>query len=471
MKILLVNPTTSDQPGFGKYRVFPNGILFLAAMLERYGHKVEIYDNNVDSRKPEDFASSAPHLIGFSVLTGRSIANAIAQSIQFKSIMPKIKIVWGGVHPSLLPEQTIAEPYIDYVVIGDGEYTLLELVQYLEAGNMKLQEIKGLVYKENDIVFKNEPRPFVKDLDELPDPAWHLIDVKEYADVTLNTSRGCPFHCTFCYNLAFNKGRRSDFSAERVISQIEHLQQRHGVTLIKFYEDNFTTNRKRLREFCKLLISRKLKVKWVCESRVGLNEDEIALMAKSGCTWVGLGVESGSQRMLDFLQKNIKVADVKKTCRLLVKYKITPTVYLMGGLPTETAEDFTMTFELLRRLDCATYEYMMYRPYPGTVLFDFCVENGLFTPPRKLAGWVNFCDLYDTKANLSDVPQELIDKAMANFRRMYVLRPLIFNLKHDPLHVFVRLFNPFVISRALKSIIWYYVNFLSHSRLAKIFKR
>lgn len=471
MRILLVNPSTSDQPGFQKYAVFPNGILFLAAVLERCGHEVEIYDNNVDSRKPEDFLSFSPDLIGFSVLTGRSISSAIAQSIELKSIMPGVKTVWGGVHPSLLPEQTIVEPYIDYVVVGEGEYTLLDLVRCLENGNMKLEEIKGLVYKKDGKIIKNEPRPFFKSLDELPDPAWPLVDVKRYSEVTLNSSRGCPFRCTFCYNQAFNKGRRSDFSAERVISQIEYLQQRYGVTSIKFYEDNFTANRKRLREFCSLVIRKNLKIRWSCESRVGLDEEDVALMAKSGCTWVGLGVESGSPRMLAFLQKDIKLEDIGKTCRLLVKHKIAPVAYLMAGLPTETVEDFTMTFELLRRLDFLNYEYMIYRPYPGTVLFDYCVNNGLLIPPKKLADWVNFSDLYDPETNLSEVPQELINKAMAVFRRTYPLRPLMFIVKHNPSYILVRLFNPLLVFRVLRGIIRYYANFLRYRFLKQDIQR
>jgi anaerobic magnesium-protoporphyrin IX monomethyl ester cyclase len=215
MNILLVNPTTSYQAGFRKYAVFPYGILFLAAVLEKAGHNVTIYDNNIDSRKPEDFVSVNANLIGFSVLTGRSIGNAIDQSKVFKEIFPRASIVWGGVHPSLMPEQTVAEPFIDYVVVGEGEYTLLELVNHLEEGKPGLHSIQGLVFKQGDIIIKNDPRPFIKNLNELPDPAWHLVDIKQYSAITLNTSRGCPFRCTFCYNQTFNKGRRADFSAEK----------------------------------------------------------------------------------------------------------------------------------------------------------------------------------------------------------------------------------------------------------------
>lgn len=460
MRILLVNPTTADQPGFAKYATFPNGILYLAAVLEKHGYDVEIYDNNVDRREPKDFLATSPDIIGFSVLTGRSISNAITQSIEFKRILPRAKIVWGGVHPSLLPEQTIAEPYIDYVVIGEGEYTLLELVQHLERNAIKLEEIKGLAYKENSKVTVNEPRSFLKSLDELPDPAWHLVNVKKYSDSTLNTSRGCPFRCTFCYNLAFNKGNMRSFSAERIISQIEHLQHRYGVTEIKFYEDNFTANRARLREFCRLVISKNLKIRWNCESRIGLNEEDVVIMAKSGCTWVGLGVESGSPRILAFIQKAINLEDVGKTCALLAKHRIMPIAYLMTGLPTETIEDFKMTLELLKRLDIAGYEYMIYRPYPGTPLFEYCVDNGLFTPPQKLADWANASDLFEAESNLSEVPQETINKAMSRFRIAYPMQAIRYYLKHNLAYVFKRFFNPIALSRYSIVIIKHYANLL-----------
>lgn len=458
MRILLINPPTSDDPGFREYAVFPYGILFLAAFLEKAGYLVKIYDNNIDSRKPEDFVSFNPDLIGFSVLTGVSIGDAIDQSIKFKEILPKTKIVWGGIHPSLLPEQTIIEPYIDYVTVGEGEYTLLELVQHLEKGEPKLHDIEGLVYKENNEIIKNHPRQFIKNLNELPDPAWHLVDVKKYSEITLNTSRGCPFRCTFCYNQTFNKGHRSEFSAERIVSWIEYFKQKYGTTSFKFYEDNFTINKKRLRQFCNLLIDKKVRIKWNCESRATtLTEDDISLMAKSGCKAVGLGVESGSPRMLEFLKKDITIEDVVKVCKLLTRYKIGPGIYLMAGLPTETIEELNMTTSLLYKLDFKRYEYMIYRPYPGTALYDYCVSNKLFNPPNKLTDWISFSDLYDTNNALSNIPKEVLDRNLDEFRKKYALNSLKFMIKHDTFNFMLKLLNPYKFIRGLNSFIKTYI--------------
>lgn len=456
MRVLLVEPATghtkTDKP-LKTYATFPNGLLYIAAVLEKHGHQVQIYDNNIDLREPKDFIPFAPDIVGFSALTGPDIVQAIAQSIEFKKIMPRVKVVWGNVHPSTLPEQTIREPYIDYVVIGAGEYTLLELVQHLENGIIKLGEIKGLVYKKAGRIFKNEPRPFIKDLDELPDPAWHLVDVKKYWAITLNTSRGCPFRCTFCYNTSFHKGYRGDLSAERIVSQIQQLQKRYGVTSIRFFEDNFTFHHKRLREFCHLVIRKKLKFKWDCEARADLSEEDISLMAKSGCVSVGLGVETGSQRLLSFLKKGVDLNQMEKTFWLLVKHRIAPRLYIMEGVPTETVEDFILTHELLGRLDNPPYLYMKFVPYPGTHLFNYCVTNGLITPPEKLGDWANFTIQSAIKANLSDVPTGIINEAMADFRRTYGMQRLRFTMKHHPSYFLKILFNPLEFFKASKDLV------------------
>jgi len=457
MRILLVNPPAfSFKPRFKTYATFPNGILYMAAVLEEHGHEVRVYDNVIDFGEPKDFIPFKPDVIGFSVVTGPNIDAAITQSKEFKEIMPGVKIVWGGSHPSILPQQTLAEPYIDYVVIGAGEYTLLELIEHLEKGDT-LGDIKGLAFKEAGRIVINAPRPFIKDLDELPDPAWHLVDVNKYWDITLSTSRGCPFSCTFCYNGAFHKSYRAELSAERIIAQIEYLQKSYDTKYVKIWEDNFTLNTARLRRFCQMIIDNKMKVKWDTEARASLDEEDIALMAKSGCVSVGLGMESGSQRILDFIKKGTNVAEMEKSFWLLVKHKILPRLYIIVGLPTETTEDFKMTNDLIERLDHPPYTYMRYTPYPGTTLLDYCITNRLITPPDKLADWGDFTTLAATQVNMSHIPQEMIEKAAAHFRKTYAVRPLRFALRHNPAYFWSLLRSPSEFWRILRNLTKYYL--------------
>ena len=459
----MVNPPGfAFKPRFKTYATFPYGLLYMAAVLEEHGHEVRVYDNVIDFSEPKDFIPFKPDIIGFSVVTGPNIDAAIAQSEKFKEIIPGVKTVWGGSHSSILPQQTLAEPYIDYVVIGAGEYTLLELIEHLEKG-ANPGDIKGLGYKENGCIIINESRPFIEDLDELPDPAWHLVDASKYWGITLNTSRGCPFSCTFCYNTAFHRKYRGDLSAERIVAQIRHLRKRYGIKFIRFFEDHFTYNRTRLRQFCQLLIDQKLKIEWDCDCRADLDEEEIALMARSGCVSVALGVESGSPRMLKFLKKGTTVAEMEKAFWLFVKNKIIPRVNIMVGLPTETSEDFRLSQELLERLGNPPNLYNRYVPYPGTTLFDYCIANGLITSPQKLADWGNFTEVSATSVNLSHVPQEMIDQAMADFRKTYAVRRVRFMMRHNPAYFWKAIREPIVFLRELKSLIKYYLMMSSNA--------
>ena len=454
MKILLVNPGTEYKPRFKTYAVFPNGILYIASVLEQAGHTVQIFDNVVSQLSPSDYANNfAPDLIGFSVLTGPCIGNALVQSKEFKSLLPNVKIAWGNVHPTCCTEQTLAEDAIDFVVRGDGEYTILELIEYLEKGNVNYGEILGLAWKDPKGIVINRPRPFIKSLDQLPDPAWHLIDVSKYWDITLNTSRGCPFKCTFCYNIPFHQGHRADMSVERMIGQILHLQKQYKVKFIRFFEDNFTYNRKRLREFCQAIIDRKIKIKWDTESRADLAEEDIKLMAKAGCTSAGLGAETGSPRMLEYLHKGINLDNVRQTFKSFVKNGIAPRIYIMLAVPTETVEEFKETQAFLKSMDNPPFMYMRFVPYPGTPIYDELVAAGKIEPPKTLNDWANFSVFYATQGNLSELPDHFITEAVTHWARTYATTRLAFAFKHNRRQLWLAFKNPPEFFRTLSSLI------------------
>ncbi|XUW99616.1 MAG: radical SAM protein [Dehalogenimonas sp.] len=436
MRVLLVNPAKRFKGFLGKTRslqptVLPNSLLFIGAVLERGGHQVMIWDQQVDARKPQDlFNMFKPQLIGFSVSVGGIISEAIAQSIEFKRLGPSIKVVWGNVHPSMLPEQTLAEDYVDFVIIGSGEYTMLELVDQLEKGDpTRLVNLKGLAFKRDGKVIVNPDRPFIKDLDELPDPAWHLVPMEDYWERSLNTSRGCPSRCIFCYNPPFHKGQLGEFSAERIVSQMEILKKRYGVTLFRFFEDDFCHNRPRLHRFCNLVIEKKMKIRWDCDARAGLTEEDVSLMKRSGCVSVGFGVESGSPRLLKFIRKTAKLEDIKQTFKLLVKYKILPKLYLISELPTETVADFEATKNLIEELGNPPYQYVSFLPYPGTELYSYCVARGL-EPPKTTEEWASFISQPDCGVRWSEVPKEMTAAFKQKLVKYYFWRRTFFALRH-----------------------------------------
>lgn len=435
MRILLVNPAKRFKSLFGtrslQPTVLPNSLLYIGAVLEMAGHEVRIWDQQIDAKTATDYYHYfQPQLVGFSVSVGSIIYEAIEQSKEFKRLDPKLSIVWGNVHPSMLIEQTLAEQYVDFVIAGPGEYTLLELVDHLENNHpVNLDDIKGLAFKKDGQIVINPDRPFIKNLDELPDPAWHLVPMDDYWEKSLNTSRGCPSQCIFCYNPPFHKGQLGEFSAERIVNQMETLKNKYGVTLFRFFEDDFCHNRPRLHKFCKLVIEKKMKIRWDCDARAGLTEEDISLMKKSGCASVGFGVESGSPRLLQFIRKTAKLEDIKETFKLLVKYKILPKLYLISELPTETIDDFEATKRLIKELGNPPYQYVSYIPYPGTELYRYCVANGL-KPPKTTAQWAAFISQPDCGIQWSEVPKEMTARFKDNLVKYYFWRRNSFALKH-----------------------------------------
>jgi len=437
----------------------PYGLLTIAATAE-INHKVRIYDRNKDPRSIQEALSFGPDVVGVSVMTGPCILDAIQISEAAKSYDPDVTVVWGGIHPTFLPAQVLANPNVDYVLKGHADLSFPMLLDLFESGK-RLDSVPGLVQKIGRRVHENEEMPFISDLNALPFPAWHLVDVKKYfrspygrsRGINVNTSRGCPFNCAYCYNLRFNRRQYTSLDAPKVIEQILYLQERYGIDYINFLEDNFTCNRARLRSICNTIISEKIDISWECESRVGyLKNEDYELMKAAGCVAIGFGVESGSPRILRLLRKGITPEQTVDTFRQLARIGLMAHAYVMVGLPTETIDDFKMTLKLIRRISPRSYtDMMMYRPYPGTDLYDYCVREGLFSPPANLEGWADTSDLHSWTHNLSLVPDDLIMEAMIENRKRNRIRTAWNAFVRSPSSVFSKrgLVNLFSIFRAL----------------------
>ncbi len=461
------------MPGYTK---FPDEMLSIGGILESRGHEVKLIDCNLDKRRPADFLDFAPELVGFCVATGPNIADALSQSAEFKTLLPDVKTVWGFRHPSAYPAECLAESCVDYVVIGPGEYTIAELAEYLQNGTDELSSIKGLAYKRSGEVIINEPRPLMPDLDRLPDPAWHLIDVNKYSDVTLNTSRGCPYKCTICSDATFYGGKMCDLSATRIVEQMERLHREHGVQHIYFSGERFVINRERLKEFCTLVMAKKWKLTWNAPVSGGIDEEIVKLMARSGCTSVLFELETGSRRMLAFIDKGT-AAEMEETFWFLVRHRIIPTLFMMYGYPTETVEDFKESLDFMKRLDQPPYLYMKFVPYPGTKLFDYCLEKGMLKLPGTLLEWTEFPIKCANETNLSEVPQKLMDEAMAGFRRSYATRRVRFMLRHNPAFFLTAVKRPREFFRSVWDLGKYYIDIMldptnsSESWLSKVLRK
>lgn len=367
------------------------GLLYVAAALKGLaGVGVHIIDAQVDKLGLDDIermiTEESPDIVGFSVLTF-NLLNCMEVSRIIRKCCPKTRICFGGWHPTLYPRETLAFDFVDYIVFGEGELTLKELVQAHLVNNNNIVEelcsIKGLGYKtEHGNVIINPPRETLKDLDQLPLPAYNLIDVTKYSHlladsghiVNIMTSRGCPQKCIFC------DVRKTPYryrTPANVLGEITYWAKK-GVKEFYIQDDNFAINRKRMIEFCQLLIEANLNIKYKISSRVDYIDNELSeYLSKSGCNLIVFGVESGSQRVLDYLEKGITVLDIKKAFQSAHKFGIDCGANIIIGSPLETKEDIDATMNLMKEIKPEHLHCSICTPMPKTYLYNELLKDGV----------------------------------------------------------------------------------------------
>lgn len=402
-RVILVFPSTNmDIPG--KTVSLPLAVLHPAALLDANDFDVRIIDQRVEDDwrgALRDELRRDPVCVGVSSMTGDQIANGIeaARIVKQNSAAP---VVWGGVHPSLTPRQTIQSPYVDLVVIGEGERTLLELACALKDGR-PLGAVKGLCYRDGDEVRITPERP-PEDLDDLPAVPYHLVDIDPYffefnlpgRTLSLLGGRGCPHRCGFCYNTRLHRRRWRGRDPALVVSEIRKLRS-FGAQNVFVVDDDFFVDRRRAAKICELLLEEKLDVPIITTCRAdyiaGFDDDFLRLLGRCRF-YLSIGVESGSPRILELIDKRITVEQVLEANRRLRRSGVTFNYSFMAGFPTETWEDIDRTIELMLRLrdenpEARLTNVKIFTPLPGTALLDLCVRHG-FEAPRDLEGWSKY---------------------------------------------------------------------------------
>jgi anaerobic magnesium-protoporphyrin IX monomethyl ester cyclase len=405
--VVLVFPSTGIASS--QYRMLPLSVLMVAAPLEARGYSVRIIDQrgHPDWRQElkDELAAQRPVMVGISSMTGRQILGGLSAARVVREAAPGVPIVWGGVHPSLLPEETVAHDLVDIVVVGEGEVTAVELADALRAG-APLSKVAGLCFKENGRVTRTPERPFA-DMASLPEPAYHLVDVERYRvaplltgekSLPLLTSRGCPFRCGYCYNVRFNHRSWRALPAAEVVRRMRAMKERFGVSGILLLDDNFFVNLGRVREICRLLIEQRLDLaihnaNCRADTLVRLDDELLGLLNKAGFTQILIGVESGAPGVLERMKKDITPEQVLESNRLLRRHGIKPYFTFMAGFPYETVSDVRSTLAFMSRLldenpDAVLSRLSLIAPYPGTELLDDCVEAGL-RRPTGLDAWAH----------------------------------------------------------------------------------
>jgi anaerobic magnesium-protoporphyrin IX monomethyl ester cyclase len=399
--VLLVYPKIGIDPR----NYIPYSLLYTASPLVRDGFKVKIIDQRILGNNTFEVIKKSLKsaiCVGISSMSGPQIKNGLEISNFIKTQNPKIPIVWGGVHPSVLPEQTLENPNIDVVVRGEGEETFSEVVKCLK-DNKSLNKLKGISFKDPlGRIFHNEDRNFIN-LNKLPQLPYHLIDIKQYIhssiisdrSIQLYTSRGCPHRCRFCYNKAFNKSRWRAMNADRIIKDIKYLKSRCKFDCIYFMDDNFFVDVKRVEEFARKIIKEKLNIKWYADCRIDylkrFSDDFIKLIYKSGCREMIFGIEAGSEKMLKYIDKGITKKDIIETNKRLNKFKIWAFHSFIIGFPNETQDDVDQMMDLIDTIlrdnsYIRGFVLNVYRPFPGSELYDVSLDMG-FDPPKTLKEW------------------------------------------------------------------------------------
>jgi len=372
MKILML--TTPIPKHLEK--IFPErrihlGVAYIVSMLEREGYDVDFIDFHILRKPLPDILKLKYDYVGIHSTTVcfSETLKILERLRRFRKKGWNGKIIVGGPHTSVRLESI--PDFVDYIVQGEGEYAVKDIIE---------EKVKSRVVHY----------PRINNLDELPRPAYHhfkklptcswdykMLGVKPI--VTMNTSRGCPFACTFCSVPSIWGKKYTYHSAERIVEDIEYLMKNFNAKGIFFREDNFTLNKKRVFEFCNLILKKGIKIKWMCESRVDtLSYEMLSLMKRSGCELIYIGVEAGTQRLLDILKKGITIEQVKKVCELCHKIGIKIHTSFLTNIPHETPLDRKKISELIKEIKPTSFRINLYRAEPGSELYNYIMKNKLY---------------------------------------------------------------------------------------------
>lgn len=423
MKVALINTDMVDLTSIFKTRTVkklppqvPLGICYIGAALENNGIEVAIYDNYLDELSNDELAQKIlrfrPDLVGFTT-TCVNIENAYQVALAIKGENHQITIVFGGPQASIRPFEVMRHNCIDYLIAGEGEETFLRLIRHLEGDNNGLNRIGGIFYcsGQEGIRFTGK-QVLIQDLDSLPFPARHLIKLQKYDNTghgctsasstfTLSSSRGCPYSCSFCSSSSYWGRKYRARGAKNIVDEIEHLINDYAACGIYFREDNFMVNRDRVMSICDEILERRVKIDWICESRIdNVTEELLEKMSEAGCRGVWCGVESGSQKILDFIRKGYTVEQIRTAFRWFKKYGIKAGAGFMIGFPGETMKDIRKTLDLAKEIEPTWAYFQTYVGYPGSELHDYIVKNKLYA--REWNG------IYDVKPDR--LPKEVLPK-------------------------------------------------------------
>jgi radical SAM superfamily enzyme YgiQ (UPF0313 family) len=442
VKVLLVNPPYNITRYMGKlgevgWVIPPIGLLYIASYVKSKMPELslELYDSQVDHRNFRKVLTEfKPDVVGITCQT--ALVYSVLETAEIvKNILPDCKVIVGGVHATVRPLDLLKKN-VNLVVRGEGEETFHEILM-----DKAYNDIKGVTFSDGDKIIDTPERPINPNLDEYPVMDWSLVDLTKYhtsPDMKMGdkcgfilTTRGCPYNCQFCANKLLTKRRYRKRGIPHVLAEIDYLVNKYHINQLIIYDDNFSVDKKRTIELCKAFIDRGYhkKFTWWAESRVDCLDDEVlGWMKKSGCQILSFGLESGNQRLLDFIGKRITIEQVRKTVASVKKAGIYSRGSFILGLPTSTREEDEITIKFAYSLPLDQVRFAIATPLPGTDLWDIAVKEGKIDPDTidwthlsLMGGYTNYDPPYYPDGRSAKELKQLQKKANLGF----YLRPRI----------------------------------------------
>jgi anaerobic magnesium-protoporphyrin IX monomethyl ester cyclase len=448
MRILLVNPPYDIKRYMGGLAkvgwVFPPvGLLYIAAYLRKHqpSWDIRVYDSQVEEKDFRELLDELkPEVVGITCQSAL-VYSTIETARLVKENNPGTLVVVGGVHASLRPRDLLGSDQVDLVVRGEGEETFLEICEAFQVKGA-FAGIAGISCKTGEAEITDNPdRSMVGDLDAFPMPALDLVPIEKYRispDMRTGsrlgliiTSRGCPYACMFCANKLLTKRSYRLRSIPSVIEEIDYYLEHYGINQLMIFDDNFAVDKKRTLELCAEFVRKgyPARFNWWTEARVDVLDEEIlAAMKRAGCSIISLGLESGNQRLLDLIKKNITLEQTRKTVETISRVGIKSRASFILGLPTETREESLRTIRFAYSLPLDQVRFSIATPFPGTELWDIAVQEGRIDPDAVdwtklslMGGYADFLPLYYPEGRSAEEMKRLQRRA----NLFFFLRPRI----------------------------------------------
>lgn len=372
----------------------PLGLAWISAVLKKEGFTTQGYDLQIEGMNLEKLGRKMealqPGIVGVQI-HGQVSFNHFMDTLKYiKKHFPDLPLIAGGQQATFRPLPIIEEGGVDYLVSGEGEFVMLDLVKHLLGlpGAKALDAIPSLMYRRNGRIATTERAPRIEDLDSIPLPDRDAFEWNRYPQWVIMTSRGCPYRCAFCSSSSF-WGRTVRFrSAENVLDEMEQLVNVYNVTSFLILDDTFTLNKPRLKKICQGVVDRKLPITWGCGTRTDqVDKESLALLKSAGCVTISFGLESANQATLDLITKDIDVAQQKKGLLLSMEAGFQTRASVMVGLPGESHREIMNTLDFLLEVQPNEIQLYPIMPYDGTTVYERMDEWGIVIRNDNLSEW------------------------------------------------------------------------------------